>query len=309
MLSDSARGNSYSTCSYTPCSYYHAFKACAKKIRALDPTIRIHANSWSGQLGASPVAQDPEGLALVDAWTWHTVNAPSSSDFGNQTRNWAYGKLDFTNEHEYQPGSPFAGTEVGTVAAVNSFLNTLTFKNSPTGVIILHAIKPTTNLESLGYGWTWWRSSGTPAPKEFPQLQENHFTFNYWNWNSVAPFVKTVPWNSLRLNVMEDTQRVHQRVVAFETPAADVEKGPLHAETAAGKLIVVVTNEASGNFNGSYSVTVQTTDGQPRSWRGYSFRGDADGKFFNVSLGMPAKPVASIHSTLQANTVHWYYEI
>ena len=77
---------------------------------------------------------------------------------------------------EYQPGSPFAGTEVGTVAAVNTFLNTLTFKDAPTGVtahppheewrhpaaglsgcptnltvarrtaqvIILHAIKPTT---------------------------------------------------------------------------------------------------------------------------------------------------------------------
>ena len=135
------------------------------------------------------------------------VNAPSKHTFGNQTRLWSYGKLDFTNEHEYQPGSPFAGTEVGTVAAVNTFLNTLTFKDSPTGVIILHAIKPTTNLESLGYGWTWWRSTGTPAPKAFPSLLENHFTYNYWNWNSVAPFVKTVPWNSVRLNVMEDTQR------------------------------------------------------------------------------------------------------
>ena len=59
---------------------------------------------------------------------------------------------------------------MGTVAAVNSFLNTLTFKDSPTGVIILHAIKPTTNLESLGYGWSWWRSSGSPAPAAFPGL-------------------------------------------------------------------------------------------------------------------------------------------
>lgn len=143
-------GNSYSTCSYTQCEYYHTFKACAKRIRALDPGIRIHANSWSGQVSAAPIALDPETLPLVDAWTWHTVNAASSRTFGNGTKYWAYGKVDFTNEMEYQPGSPFAGTEVGTAAAVNTFLNTLTFKDSPTGVIILHAIKPTTNLESLG---------------------------------------------------------------------------------------------------------------------------------------------------------------
>lgn len=78
------------------------------------------------------------------------------------------------------------------MAIVNTFLNTLTFKNSPTGVMMLHAIKPTTNAESLGYGWTWWRSTGTPSVPAFPNLAENHFTYNWWNWNSVAPFIKTV---------------------------------------------------------------------------------------------------------------------
>ena len=87
---------------------------------------------------------------------WCRYTAHGSSTFGNNTP-WAYGKLDFTNEMEYQPGSPYAGSEVGTVSTVNIFLNTLTFRNSPTGVIMLHAAKPTTNLESLGYGWTWWR--------------------------------------------------------------------------------------------------------------------------------------------------------
>merc|ERR1711920_1183390 len=104
---------------------------------------------------------------------------------------------------------------------VNTFLNTLTFKNAPTGVIMLHAAKPTTNLESLGYGWAWWRSTGTSTPKEFPDLAPNHFVLNYWNWNGVAPFTKTVPWNSIRRSVIEDKQRRYQRVVAFETPSAD----------------------------------------------------------------------------------------
>ena len=300
--------NNYARCTYTQCDYYYAFKECAKQIKGLDSRIRIHANSWSGQVGASPVANDPEALALVDAWTWHTVNAPSAHDFGNETRLWNYGKLDFTNEHEYQPGSPFAGTEVGTVAAVNSFLNTLTFKDSPTGCIILHAIKPTTNLESLGYGWTWWRPTGTPAPPELPALQPNHFTWNYWNWNSVAPFVKTVPWNSLRLNVLEDTQRVHQRVVAFETPPAHINRGPLHEATAPGKLILVLTNEAATDFNESFNVIVRTKDEKPRAWRGYSFKGDDAGKYFNISMGAPAPPAASFETTLTPNTVQWWYE-
>jgi hypothetical protein len=51
------------------------------------------------QVGAAPIAHDPSTLALVDAWTWHTVSAPSAHDFGNASRAWAYGKADFTNEH------------------------------------------------------------------------------------------------------------------------------------------------------------------------------------------------------------------
>jgi hypothetical protein len=52
-----------------------------------------------GQVGGAPIAHDPSTLALVDAWTWHTVSAPSAHDFGNASRVWAYGKADFTNEH------------------------------------------------------------------------------------------------------------------------------------------------------------------------------------------------------------------
>ena len=310
------KSNSYSQCHYTQCDYYYAFRECAAQIKAHDASIRIHANSWSGQLAASPIAQDPTTLKLVDAWTWHTVSAPSSHTFGNTTP-WAYGKADFTNEMEYQPGSPYAGTEVGTVSQVNIFLNTLVFKNSPTGVIMLHAIKPTTNLESLGYGWTWWRSTGSNASSVFPTLKEQHWTYNYWNWNAVAPFTKTVPWNSLRRNVMEDTQRVHQRVVAFETPAAEVEKGPLHAHTAPHKLIVVLTNEGEGggddggaSMSTTFNTTVITSDGKARTWRGYSFKGSSDGAFFNISLGAPkmADDGASFEASLPANTIQWWYE-
>lgn len=301
--------NSYGQCHYEDCDYYHAFKACAAQIRRYDPTIRIHANSARGaQAGSSAIiAQDPEALALVDAWTTHDVSAGSSKEFGNRTRNATHGKLDFTNEMEYQPGSPYAGTAVGTVSNVNIFLNTLVFKDAPTGVMMLHAIKPTTNLESLGYGWTWWRPSGSPALPTLPDLEPNHFDYNYWNWNSVSPFIKTVPWNSRRRNVMEDTQREYQRVVAFETPKTGL-GGPLHSRTPAGNLIVVLTNEQRTDAAvTNFTTTVGTTDGAPRSWLGFSFMGSANSSTFNVSLGVPIH-AASFTTTLGANEIQWWYE-
>ena len=307
-----AQANTYSTCSYGLCSYYFAFAACAKKIRQLDPTIRIHANSATGQLGASAVANDPETLALVDAWTWHHVSQASSATFKPDkppmTVSYAYGKLIYTNEMEYQPGSKYAGTAVGTVSNVNIFLNTLAFLDAPTGVIMLHACKPTTNLESLGYSWTWWRSTGDNSTSpNFPDLEPNHWSYNWWNWNSVAPFVKTVPWNSVRRDVAEDVTRPLQRVVAFETPATG-SGGPLHQHTPAGKLIVVLTNEDSTAFNAS----VTTSDGTERTWRGYSFQGAVDSSSFNVSLGAKSArgtgPGQGLQTTLPPFTIQWWYE-
>jgi len=295
----------YSQCCYSQCAYYYAFQACAKKIQALDPTIRIHANSNNGQVGASPVAHDPDTLALVDAWTWHTINVNSSSTFEDAPYN--YGKLDFTNEMEYQPGSPLAGSVLGTVSNVNTFLNTLKWKHSPTGVMMLHASKPTTNMESLGYGWTWWRPTGDNSTSpNFPDLKSNHWAYNWWNWNSVAPFVKTVPWNSIRLDVKEDVTRMEQRVVAFQTPEMG-RGGPLHMHTASGKLIVVLTNEAPYDF----TTFVGTTDGVQRVWAGFSFQGASNSSTFNITLG--AKTTSGVtqgqfETMLAPFTVQWWYE-
>lgn len=63
------RADSYSKCSYTQCNYYHAFKAVAPKIKQLDPSIRIHANSWSGQVSTmeAPCLPLPSAQCLP-AW-------------------------------------------------------------------------------------------------------------------------------------------------------------------------------------------------------------------------------------------------
>ena len=123
----------------------------------------------------------------------------------------------------------------------------------------------------------------------------------------MGPFVRTVPWNSWRVQVAEDDVRMYQRVVAFETPAAG-EGGPLHAHTAAGKLIVVLTNEGAAEFN----TTVATADRAPRLWAGFSFAGSADGSAFNVSLGVQstsgASPAEGFLATLAPYTVQWWYE-
>ena len=126
----------------------------------------------------------------------------------------------------------------------------------------------------------------------------------------MAPFTKTVPWNSLRRNVMEDVQRTYQRVVAFETPAAGVDRGPVLAHAAPGKLIVVVTNEIDERHAplAAFNATVGTTDGAPRSWAGFSFKGDAKGALFNVSLGS-VRNSASFTTTVAANTLQWWYEL
>ena len=104
---------------------------------------------------------------------------------------------------------------------------------------------------------------------------------------------------------MEDTQRVFQRVVAFETPAMGL-GGPLHAGTPAGKLIVVLTNEQAGGGS-TFTTTVGTTDGAVRSWRGYSFTGAPNSSTFNVSLGAPVR-AAAFTSTLAANEIQWWHE-
>ena len=101
-----------------------------------------------------------------------------------------------------------------------------------------------------------------------------------------------------------------------ELPAED-----LGLFAAQGLLVVVVTNEDTDkcidqwhctHFNQTYAATVRTTDGRPRSWRGYSFRGDAEGKFFNVSLGARTCPGVAcpggLPVSLQPNEIQWWFE-
>jgi hypothetical protein len=107
--------------------------------------------------------------------------------------------------------------------------------------------------------------------------------------------------------VQEDYARWKQRVVAFQTPEMG-QGGPLHAHTAAGKLIVVLTNEDTVEFN----TTVGTTDTVQRMWAGYSFQGAPDSSTFNISIGtrfsMGSVQKDGFQTTLQPHTIQWWYE-
>ena len=73
----------------------------------------------------------------------------------------------------------------------------------------------------------------------------------------------------------------------------------------------MLTNEQFGPGLGPavFNATIGTSDGKPRVWRGYSFKGDAAGAYFNVSLGATDGAVRSFVATLPANTVQWWYEV
>lgn len=114
----------------------------------------------------------------------------------------------------------------------------------------------------------------------------------------------------------EDVTRLRQRVVAFQTPAVG-QGGPLHTGTAAGKLILVLTNEAAVNF----STTVGTNDGVQKVWSGYSFHGAANNSTFNISLGTKSSGGGGggggveanddnrgFETTLAPYTIQWWYE-
>lgn len=310
----SIQSHDYSRCSYTQCQYYTAFMAVAARVRQWNATVKIHAQSATGQYGASPVANSAAGRALVDGWTWHHVDGDARVLFGNSTpdASHTFGIPSFVNEFEYQPGSPFSGTAAGTINTVNMHLNSLVFAypninhtqaNAVPSVLMLHAAKPITNAESLGYGWTWYRPANFTNTTVFPELAPGHFEPNWWNYPAVMPFVKLLPWNARRVNVMEDTQRPDQRVAAFLTPATG-SGGPLHRATPANKLRVVLTNAHPAS---PFNVTVGFSDRTLRSFSGYRFFGSTDDRGYNISLGT-RQAVSAITTSLLPSSIEWWVE-
>ncbi|MFF6984611.1 hypothetical protein ACFZAV_44835 [Streptomyces sp. NPDC008343] len=231
----------YSSCTYTAAEYLTTFKAVAPKIRAKYPDVRIHAESlegWQGYLGKA-IAADPDALQYVDAWTFHRIGADSNEQMTADFTSGAQGKLVYNNEYEYLQGS---ASDWRCINTAQSIMNWMVFQNSPTWYW-LHALKPIANTEASGYSLGFWRPPHDTDFSRFPDLQPGHWTWNPKNWNSVAGFVKYMPWDSVRYTVEEPTRLQNQRIMAWKTPA--------------GKAVFAVTNR-SATESFTYTVDTQT---------------------------------------------------
>ena len=221
----------YSYTPYTNEQYYAAFRHVAPKVRATYPHVLIHNDSQGGQhgIGSALIQADPAALSYVDAWTWHRIGADSTEQITNRLmfNSHRFGKPVFNNEFEYLSG----GTSVYRMLnTAQSIMNWLTFENSPTW-FWLHALKPTYNRESEGYGLGLWRPYDDDDYSKYPHIDKGHFDFIKTNWHAVAGFLKYLPWNSVRLHVDEGVLSANHRIMAWRSPA--------------GKLAVALTNRTS----------------------------------------------------------------
>lgn len=223
-------------CSFDAAQYYLAFNATASRIRAAFSHTVIHASSWSGQHYSPQLTADPATLALVDAWTFHMVGANSDEQMSGQKSilagvwlcmparvsvpcrarcegdcmvigcllsccpppSGAAGRPVLSNEYEYLSGNATAWRTINTA---QSIMNWFVFENSPTW-FWLHALKPLGHSEAATYGLGYWQPwVGTTGP---PVIPPGTWEFNPYNWNSLAGFVKYLPWDSVRVGVVED---------------------------------------------------------------------------------------------------------
>ncbi|MEU9671764.1 hypothetical protein AB0E25_40920 [Streptomyces bobili] len=259
----------YSSATYTADEYYKTFKAVAPKIRAKYPDVRIHADSfegWHGPLGKA-LAADPEVMKYVDAWSFHRIGSNSNEQMSKDFTSGSQGKLVYNNEFEYLDNKT---SDWRTINTAQSIMNWMTFQNSPTWYW-LHALKPIANAEAAGYSLGFWRPPHDTNFSRFPDLKPGHWTWNPKNWNSLAGFVKYMPWDSVRYTVDESARLADQRIMAWKTPA--------------GKPVFALTNRSTTE---SFTFTVDTQT--PGTFEGHRY-GPATN---NQDLGLKTGPKLTI---------------
>ena len=230
----------YAHCHYTPDQLVQVFGKAAPKVRALDPEIEIIYDTNSGnagEYGAKLWQENPQLLPYVDAWVYHRIG--DDSDFV-MDRCESYkannqGKPIYQNEYEYfhdqmNDQSPMHPYEWYMVNTAQSIMNWMSFVDSPKWYW-LHALKAVDDhTDRDGFGLGIWRPSYANDAHDYPTLKHGHFTYNWQNFNSIAGFLKYMPWNSRRYNVQEDDARHDNRIMAWKTPE--------------GKFVIALTNRS-----------------------------------------------------------------
>lgn len=212
---------SYSCCIYSEPQYTATFAAAAPKVHAAFPEIIVHVCSNTGQGSNGGGSNSGEGIAankslvaLTDGWTWHCVGCDSNSQLGgaiDHFLNNSQGVPVWNNEFEYLDSYT---TPERCINTAQSIMNWFAFGGSPAWYW-LHALKPTENSESPGYGLGFWRPYSDTNFTHFPDVPAGHWTYNPYNWNGVAGFARYLPWDSVRVPVKEDILRPDNRILAY----------------------------------------------------------------------------------------------
>ena len=277
----------YSFCTYEEQDYYEACKVVLPRLKAAFPDLFIHAPSWNGQHAGSSqmIKADAETLKYVDAWSHHIVGTSDQMLTSRDYLNRATAGLPVINtEFEYQP-SHFTGQyDFRFVNTAQSIMNWMVFENSPTW-FWLHCLKPLGNEESLGYGLGYWRKSGDTAT--YPvgnEVEQQHWDYNYPNFNALRGFLKYMPWDSVRYGVVEDEIRTDQRIMAWKSPE--------------GQLAFAVTNRSGDSFRFDVDTTLADV-----TFDGYRLTSSSENF---ISLG--TKTGAQISTTLKPYTIEFWVQ-
>lgn len=278
----------YSFCTYTEQEYYETCKVVLPRLKAAFPDLFIHAPSWDGQHAGSSqlIKEDEDTLACVDAWSHHTVgyNADYMLTNREHLNDGTVGLPVINTEFEYQPGNFTGQYDFRFVNTAQAIMNWMVFENSPTW-FWLHCLKPLGNEESLGYGLGYWRKSGDTAIYSVGnEVEQQHWDYNYPNFNALRGFLKYMPWDSTRYGVKEDEIRNDQRIMAWKSPE--------------GQLAFAVTNRSDMSFRFNVDTTLEgvTFDG---------YRLTSNSKDF-IPLG--TKTGAQISTTLEPYTIEFWVQ-
>ena len=282
---------SYPSCIYPEsANYLKAYRAVASAVRKEDPEILLFGDTESDfpkKIG--PGMRDPAIAALVDAYVVHTIGTPSESvaQVHAKIRKELPHKQWFQNEYEYLSGPTSPDRCLNTVQHI---MNSFQLAENPTWFWI-HALKPFKNSEASGYSLGFWKSRVAPAqqeaqPRNAPAIQPGHWIYNPYNWNAVGSFVKHLPWNSVAVDLQEESYDAEGRIFAFKRPD--------------GKLTLVVSNRSTGSGR-NFTIT---TGRDNAIWLGHRYTPHEAG---NNTMGVPVGRQAGAVLNLQLVPQSWEF--
>lgn len=250
---------SYSSCNYSAENYSKTFLTVAPKIRAFDPKIWIIADT-AGLQYITPALSDPSANSLIDAFVVHHVGSSCTVIQKPRTPE-GFKQPSFQNEYEYLSGPTTPDRCLNTVQHI---MNWFQLGQAPTWFWI-HALKPVGNAEASGYSLGFWNPPGNPvtgADTGTPGLEPGHWTWNKYNWNAVAGFLRHMPWDSQAVAIDEQKKDEDARIFVFRRPDQ--------------KLVIVVSNRTSADY------TFHIDTGLPNAtFQGYRYTPDEAGPDFN----------------------------